>query len=56
MTRQPFFSLKPHGTGLGLAIAKRTVDAHGGHISAAVRPEGGMVFDVGLPPASADAA
>ena len=53
---EPFFSLKSHGTGLGLAIAKRTVDAHGGHITAAVRPEGGMVFDVGLPPASTGAA
>ena len=53
---EPFFSLKPHGTGLGLAIAKRTVDAHGGRISAAVRPGGGMVFDVDLPAVSGDAA
>ena len=46
---EPFFSLKANGTGLGLAIAKRTLEAHGGRITAAIRPEGGMTFDVDLP-------
>jgi len=46
---EPFFSLKAKGTGLGLAIAKRTVDAHGGHIEA-VSPAGlGMTFRSDLP-------
>ena len=46
---EPFFSLKEHGTGLGLAIAKRTIDAHGGRISAAAGPTQGMTFAVELP-------
>jgi signal transduction histidine kinase len=45
---EPFFSLKSTGTGLGLAIAKRTVDAHGGRISA-VADAPGMTFAVELP-------
>ena len=44
---EPFFSLKEHGTGLGLAIAKRTIDAHGGRITATTGP--GMTFDIELP-------
>jgi signal transduction histidine kinase len=48
---EPFFSLKEHGTGLGLAIAKRTIDAHGGRITATSGP--GMTFDIELPLASA---
>ena len=48
---EPFFSLKAHGTGLGLAIAKRTIDAHGGRITATSGP--GMTFDIELPLAMA---
>lgn len=45
---EPFFSLKENGTGLGLAIAKRTVEAHGGHIAARnVRP--GLRVEIVLP-------
>ena len=37
------------GVGLGLAIAARAVRAHGGTISAANHPEGGLVVTVRLP-------
>ena len=37
------------GVGLGLAIAARAVHAHGGSISAANHPEGGLVVSVRLP-------
>jgi signal transduction histidine kinase len=46
---EPFFSLKAHGTGLGLAIAKRTIDAHGGRISAEAGTHAGMTMRVELP-------
>jgi len=39
------------GTGLGLAICRRIMQAHGGHIHAALRPDGGSVFHITLPAA-----
>ena len=37
------------GRGLGLHFCRLVVDAHGGQITAANRPEGGAVFTVALP-------
>jgi signal transduction histidine kinase len=37
------------GSGLGLSIARDLVEAHGGSISAANRPQGGAVFTIVLP-------
>lgn len=45
----PFFTTKHTGAGLGLAIVHRIVEAHGGHIKAENRPEGGARFVLVLP-------
>jgi len=50
---QPFFrsteGSAPRGYGLGLAIARRAVEAHGGRITAANQPTGGLRVDIYLP-------
>ena len=47
----PFFTTKEvgKGTGLGLSVAHGVVQAHGGRIEAANRPDGGARFTVVLP-------
>jgi two-component system nitrogen regulation sensor histidine kinase NtrY len=46
---EPYFSTYDTGTGLGLPIARRIVEVHGGTISAANRPEGGLAVHIALP-------
>lgn len=46
---QPFITTKSKGTGLGLAISKRIIEQHGGSISAANNPGGGVIFHIAFP-------
>jgi signal transduction histidine kinase len=50
----PFFTTRRDGNGLGLAIAARIVVEHGGEILFDCPPEGGTVFSLMLPAASAE--
>ena len=44
------------GTGLGLAISRKIMSAHGGHITAENRPQGGALIRIRLPAAQATTA
>jgi two-component system sensor kinase FixL len=46
---QPFVTTKPNGTGIGLSISRSIIEAHGGHLSALSRPQGGAAFRFTLP-------
>ena len=52
---RPFYRLdtardrQTGGVGLGLAITERAVRLHGGTVSAANRPEGGLMVEIRLP-------
>ncbi len=37
------------GTGLGLSIVRSVANAHGGHVRASSRPDGGLLVEVALP-------
>ncbi|WP_333877718.1 ATP-binding protein [Methylobacter sp.] len=50
---EPFFRSgdrgKANSIGLGLAIAYRSIEAHGGHIQACNRPQGGLRIEIEIP-------
>jgi len=46
---QAFFSTKPEGVGLGLTMSREIVEKHGGRLTLAGRPEGGVRAAVLLP-------
>ncbi len=45
----PFHTTKAEGLGVGLALSRRIAQAHGGHLCAANRPEGGAIFSFVVP-------
>lgn len=45
----PFFSTKSSGTGLGLTLCREIIEAHGGRLSLANRPGGGVIVSIHLP-------
>jgi nitrogen fixation/metabolism regulation signal transduction histidine kinase len=45
----PFYSTKPAGAGLGLTVCREVIEAHGGRISVANRPGGGLAVSLWIP-------
>jgi two-component system, NtrC family, nitrogen regulation sensor histidine kinase NtrY len=50
----PFYSTKPSGAGLGLTLCREVVEAHGGRISLANRPGGGLAATLWIPAIATD--
>jgi signal transduction histidine kinase len=46
---EPFFTRRRGGTGLGLSIVQRTIEEHGGTVSAENAPGGGAILAIRLP-------
>jgi signal transduction histidine kinase len=52
----PFYSTKPAGAGLGLTVCREVIEAHGGRISLANRPGGGLAVNLWIPRREAESA
>jgi two-component system, NtrC family, nitrogen regulation sensor histidine kinase NtrY len=50
----PFYSTKPAGAGLGLTLCREVIEAHGGRISLANRPGGGLAATLWIPSITLD--
>jgi two-component system nitrogen regulation sensor histidine kinase NtrY len=50
----PFYSTKPAGAGLGLTLCREVIEAHGGRISLANRPGGGLAATLWIPAITLD--
>ncbi|HKU14208.1 MAG TPA: ATP-binding protein [Steroidobacteraceae bacterium] len=50
----PFYSTKPSGAGLGLTLCREVIEAHGGRISLANRPGGGLIATLWIPAIALD--
>jgi nitrogen fixation/metabolism regulation signal transduction histidine kinase len=50
----PFYSTKATGSGLGLTLCREIIEAHGGRLSLANRPEGGALVTIWLPQSLGD--
>lgn len=50
----PFYSTKPAGAGVGLTLCREVIEAHGGRISLANRPGGGLAATLWIPAITLD--